>query len=74
MISLDTLPDSALLDDQTTAGLLSVKKTTLQVWRSTNRVELPYVKVGRLVRYRAGDLRAFIESRVVHPGEIGQVA
>jgi predicted DNA-binding transcriptional regulator AlpA len=65
MVDLDTLPDTALLDDEQAAGLLSIRKTTLQVWRSTNRVQLPYVKVGRLVRYRAGDLRAFIESRVV---------
>jgi hypothetical protein len=65
MVDLDALPDTALLDDEQTAGFLSIRKTTLQVWRSTNRVQLPYVKVGRLVRYRAGDLRAFIESRVV---------
>lgn len=65
MIDLASLSDSTLLDDRTAAGLLSVKPTTLQVWRSTNRVSLPFVKVGRLVRYKAGDIRAFIEQRTV---------
>lgn len=40
-----------------------VKPTTLQIWRSTNRYSLPYIKVGRLVRYRRSDLDAFLAQR-----------
>ena len=42
------------------AAYLAVKPATLQVWRSTNRRKLPYVKVGGNVRYRRQDLDQFI--------------
>ena len=35
----------------------------LRVWRSTGRYNLPFVKIGRVVRYRRGDLAAFIDCR-----------
>jgi len=37
---------------------------TLEVWRCTKRYDLPYVKIGRLVRYREEDVAAFIERRL----------
>ena len=48
------------LTDKQAAQILGVKTSTLAVWRSTGRYNLPYVKVGRLVRYRIRDLAAFI--------------
>jgi excisionase family DNA binding protein len=45
------------------ARLLGVKVGTLEVWASTGRYDLPFVKVGRLVRYRMSDLEAFIRRR-----------
>jgi len=59
-----TQRDPLLTEDQA-AELLGVKPTTLQVWRSTKRYPLPYVKSGRLVRYRASAIEAFINSRTV---------
>jgi predicted DNA-binding transcriptional regulator AlpA len=44
--------------------ILGVSVETLNVWRATNRYQLPYVKAGRLVRYRLSDVNSFIESRV----------
>ena len=41
--------------------ILGVTPHTLAVWRCENRYSLPYVKIGRLVRYRRADLEAFIE-------------
>lgn len=58
-----TLPANYLLDDRQAAAALDVKASTLCVWRSTGRYSLPFVKVGRKVRYKAGDLAAFLESR-----------
>lgn len=55
---------SELLDPTQTAGRLGVKESTLAVWRCTKRYDLPYVKVGRLIRYRTSDVEAFIESNV----------
>ena len=47
------------------AQILDLKPGTLQVWRSTKRYPLAYVKVGRLVRYRQSDLEAFLRARTV---------
>jgi excisionase family DNA binding protein len=53
-----------LLTPIETSAMLGVSVETLNVWRATNRYRLPYVKVGRLVRYRLDDLTTFIESRM----------
>lgn len=53
-----------LLTEKQAAVRLQVSPATLQVWRCTRRVNLPFVKVGRLVRYRAEDLQAFIDSNL----------
>lgn len=54
-----------LLTERQAAELLGVGQTTLQVWRSTRRYALAYIKVGRLVRYRRSDIEAFLQSRTV---------
>lgn len=52
-----------LLDQNQAAILLHVTPGTLSVWRSTGRYSIPFIKVGRSVRYRAADLNAWLESR-----------
>ena len=52
-----------LLDEKQAAELLQVKPGTLAVWRSTGRYAIPFVKVGRSVRYRLSDLNSWLESR-----------
>lgn len=52
-----------LLDDKAAAAVLDVTPGTLSVWRSTGRYGLPFLKVGRNVRYRQADLQAWLESR-----------
>jgi len=54
-----------LLDNTQAAEYLGVSPTTLTTWRSTQRYDLPFVKVGGLVRYDEADLIAFIEARKV---------
>jgi predicted site-specific integrase-resolvase len=54
-----TLPKPNLLTPQEVATRLGISITTLATWRCTQRYALAYVKVGRLVRYRAGDIEAF---------------
>lgn len=53
-------PNDRLLSPEEAAGYLGVVENTLSVWRSTGRYNLPYIKVGRLVRYRLSDLQAFL--------------
>ncbi|MBN6741263.1 helix-turn-helix domain-containing protein [Acidithiobacillus sp. MC6.1] len=53
----------ALLTSEQTAVVLGVKPATLQNWRSLGRHRLRFVKVGRLPRYRVGDLVDWIAQR-----------
>jgi excisionase family DNA binding protein len=52
------------LSNQEAASYLGVKPETLDVWRSSGRYSLPFVKIGRRVFYRKSDLDSFIESRI----------
>lgn len=49
-----------LLTPSETAKILGVSPATLATWRATRRYPLQYVKVGRYVRYREADIKAFI--------------
>lgn len=53
-----------LITRKEAADYLGVKEGTLAIWACTNRYNLPYIKMGRLVKYRLTDLDAFIESRI----------
>lgn len=53
-----------LLDDHAAAALLNISPGTLSVWRSTGRYALPFLKIGRKVRYRRADLEAWMEKRL----------
>ena len=52
-----------MLNEKQASEIIGVVPGTLQVWRSTGRYKIPFVKVGRLVRYRRSDLLAWLESR-----------
>ena len=54
-----------LLTAEEVAEILGVKINTLAYWRCKGRYRLPYVKVGRSVKYRVKDVDEFIESRTV---------
>lgn len=54
---------SKLLTEEQTAAYLGVEPATLAVWRCKKRYDLPYVKVGRLVRYLERDIAAFVAKR-----------
>ncbi len=52
-----------LLNEIEAAELLAVTPGTLSVWRSTGRYAVPFVKVGRAVRYSRKALESWLESR-----------
>lgn len=66
--SEDPPSDDDLLDEDAAANLLDVAPGTLSVWRSTGRYELPFIKVGRNVRYRRGTLLSWREARTRNSG------
>lgn len=52
------------LTPKQTAQLLNIPEATLSVWRCTNRVVLPFFKLGHHVRYRRSDLEQFISKNL----------
>ena len=54
-----------LFTESQTAEYLNIKRQTLTVWRSTKRYALPFVRVGRSIRYRRRDLELFLTARTV---------
>lgn len=52
-----------LLTPKDAAKQLGTTAGTMNIWRSTGRWNLPYVKIGRLVRYKQEDIDAFIARR-----------
>ena len=52
-----------LLNEVSAATLLGVTPGTLSVWRCTGRYNLPFIKIGRKVRYRRSDLIAWLNTR-----------
>lgn len=60
-----TLDKNTLLSPQQAADILRVSKETLNVWRTTKRYNLSYVKIGRLVYYTQANIKEFIENRTV---------
>lgn len=53
------------------ASILGIRPNTLAVWACTGRYNLPFVKIGRRIKYRLTDLEAFIARNVVG-GEVLQ--
>ena len=53
-----------LLTPKQAGAYLGIQYETLAVWRTTGRYNLPFVKVGRAVRYRLSDLEAWVKDRI----------
>lgn len=51
------------------AEMLGVSESTLATWASTGRVNIPFVRVGRCVRYRTEDVEAFLAANTVGGAE-----
>ena len=59
--------DETKLDTAGASDFTGVKLETLETWRSLRRGP-DFIRVGRSVRYRLGDLRKWLESRTVKCG------
>ena len=54
-----------LLTEKEAAAYLGIEPQTLCAWRTTQRYNLRFIKVGRLVRYKAKDVAEFIERQTI---------
>lgn len=52
-----------LITAEETANLIGVKRATLDIWASTGRYDLEFVRVGRRRLYRPSAVEAFLVSR-----------
>lgn len=52
------------LNTAATADLTGISKSTLEKWRVAGG-QIPFVKAGRLVKYDAADVRAWMDARKV---------
>lgn len=65
---MKSIHEDDLLPRKSAAAILGVQPQTLAAWACTKRVNLPFVKIGGLVKYRRRDLTEFIErNRIIHP-------
>lgn len=58
-----------LLTETEAARFLRLAPGTLAVWRSRRRYNLPFVHVGRCIRYRLSDLQQWVKASVVSHSE-----
>lgn len=54
--------DDRMMTRVEAAAYLGLRPATLEAWASRGSVNLPFSKLGRLVRYRKRDLDSFIEA------------
>jgi hypothetical protein len=61
MLDLTAYPTHDLLKSKDAARVIDTTEGTLAVWRCTGRHPLKYIRIGRSIRYRVGDLLEFIQ-------------
>lgn len=59
-----------LFSNDQAAAYIGVTPRTLEVWRCTKRHPIPFIKVGRLVKYRKSALDAFLEQSTITVNEV----
>jgi len=55
-----------LVTPKDAAAIMSVSVGTLAKWRSTGHPSIPYVKIGRCVRYRRAELEDYIQKYTIN--------
>jgi excisionase family DNA binding protein len=54
------MANQELLTPEDTANFLGIRTHTLATWRCTGRYGLPFIKIGRAIRYRRADVEAWL--------------
>ncbi len=69
-----TVTPAAEFSNSEAAAYLGVTAGTLEIWRCTNRQTIPYLRIGRHIRYRRADLDKWLDSRRVGDTAAGVAA
>jgi len=62
-------PATNLIEPTQAAAYLKISLRTLAKWRSTGSPSIPYIKIGRCIRYRQADLDAYLAEHTVNSVE-----
>ena len=54
-----------LLTEKQFSELVQIPVATLQHWRSTQRVQIPVIRIGRSIRYRLDDVKAILNGELI---------
>lgn len=60
----------SLLSSEEVAEYLGVTKWTVNRWRCGESVNLPFVRIGRVVRYKISDVKQFLKAHYTKPEKI----
>jgi excisionase family DNA binding protein len=58
------MDDDKLLSNDEAAEYLGIKPNTLTIWRTTKRFEIPYIQIGRKIKYKKSDLDKFLNENI----------
>ncbi len=58
---MTSMPTDTLLTTEEVADITGLSRETLAQWRSQRR-GIPYLKIGRAVRYHSADVQEYLES------------
>lgn len=61
----DVVEPQKMLSRTEAAQFLGISPYTLATWACTKRGVIPYVKIGKFVKYQIADLETYIASRTV---------
>ncbi len=59
-----------LLNELRAAKMLGLAPNTLAQWRFSGRVDLPFIKIGRNIRYRPDDIEKFLQRNTQKQTEV----
>jgi excisionase family DNA binding protein len=61
----DSQQPHPLYSSRDAANYLGIAGGTLEIWRCTKRHQIPFIRVGRLIKYRKVDLDAWLDAQTV---------
>lgn len=64
MVTENTVAEELMKVDEA-AKFLGIKRWTLYSWTAQRKI--PFVKLGKFVRFRVSDLRAWVDKKIVKP-------
>ncbi len=56
------IEENQLLTSSQVSKMLNVHMETLRIWRLIQKDKLPYIRIGRLIRYKKSDVEALIQN------------